>query len=101
MKGNTFLLRSLYHFTETLRIFPPAMRTERKCTKNYKIPGTDVVIEKGTIVCLPVLGVHHDEEYYENPEKFDPDRFEADQRSLRHSYAFTPFGMGPRNCILS
>lgn len=70
------------------------MRVERQCTTDYKIPGTDVVIEKGQVVAIPVLGVHRDSMYYEDPEKFDPDRFLPEEKSKRPAFAFSPFGQG-------
>ncbi|ODM92848.1 Cytochrome P450 6k1 [Orchesella cincta] len=84
---------------ETLRYMPPAARLERVCTKDYKIPGTDTVIEKGTVVALPVIGIHRDERFYENPNKFDPERFTPEKKAERHPLAFAPFGHGNRNCI--
>ncbi|XP_063929789.1 probable cytochrome P450 6a17 [Zophobas morio] len=84
---------------ETLRKYPPAAYLNRKCVKDYKVFGTDVVIEKGTTVVIPVLGIHHDEEFYPEPEKFDPERFNDTNKGLRESYAFIPFGEGARICI--
>lgn len=86
---------------ETLRLYPPAARTERSCTKDYTIPGTDSVIEKGMIIGIPIYGIQRDPEYYENPDKFDPERFLPERKAARHPYSFAPFGHGPRNCIVS
>ncbi|KAJ3644190.1 hypothetical protein Zmor_026860 [Zophobas morio] len=84
---------------ETLRKYPPLPNLSRICTKNYTVPGTNLVIEKGTAVLIPVMGIHHDPEYYPNPEKFDPERFSDVNKKERHSCAFIPFGEGPRICI--
>ncbi|CAL8117836.1 unnamed protein product [Orchesella dallaii] len=46
---------------ETLRYYPPAVRTERVCVKDYTIPGTNIVIEKGRTIVLPIIGIHRDE----------------------------------------
>lgn len=58
-----------------------------------------MIIEKGTRVLIPTYGIHHDSEYYPEPEKFDPDRFSATNKTSRLDCSFLPFGIGPRVCI--
>jgi cytochrome P450 family 6 len=84
---------------ETLRKYPPVPFLTRECVKDYKIPDENIIIEKGTTVVLSVLGIHYDEEYYPDPEKFDPERFTEENKNLRHHYSHIPFGEGPRLCI--
>ncbi|KAF5286571.1 hypothetical protein FQA39_LY16254 [Lamprigera yunnana] len=81
---------------ETLRVYPPIPTHLRVCTKDYKVPNSDVVIEKGTAVLISVLGIHHDPDYYKNPGVFNPERF-SDVSKIRTTWI--PFGDGPRNCI--
>ncbi|MGH2686830.1 MAG: cytochrome P450 [Actinomycetota bacterium] len=53
-------------------------------------------IRKGTVVAVSPYALHHDERFFPQPERFDPDRFltaEIDK------FAFIPFGAGPRHCI--
>lgn len=69
----------------------------RKCEEDYKVPNTDVIIKKGTMVVIPVLGIHYDEEFFPNPDKFLPERFNEEKE--KNCYAFIPFGEGPRMCI--
>jgi cytochrome P450 family 6 len=85
--------------TETLRIYPPGPFLIRECTKKYKIPGTNVTIEKGTSIIIPVIGLHRDQKYYPDPEKFDPDRFSEEMKNKKPQFTYLPFGEGPRICI--
>nr|WCC58079.1 cytochrome P450 [Pharsalia antennata] len=82
---------------ETLRKYSPGTFMTRVSSEDYKVPGA--VIEKGTTIVIPIHGIHHDEEYYENPSVFDPERFTEENKAARHPYAHIPFGEGPRICI--
>ncbi|KAL3280432.1 hypothetical protein HHI36_017914 [Cryptolaemus montrouzieri] len=55
--------------------YPPLASLPRICTKDYKLPGTDLIIEKGVRIVIPVYGIQRDPDYYPNPEIFDPERF--------------------------
>ncbi|KAF2893765.1 hypothetical protein ILUMI_12410 [Ignelater luminosus] len=84
---------------ETLRKYPVLPFIDRRCTKPYNIPGTDVTIEKDVPIYISLLGLHYDAEYFPNPEKYDPERFTIENKSTRPADAYIPFGEGPRNCI--
>jgi cytochrome P450 family 6 len=84
---------------ETLRKYPPVPFITRDCVEDYKVPDQDIIIEKGTRVVVSIFGIHYDEEYYPNPETFDPERFNEENSRSRHQYAHIPFGEGPRICI--
>jgi cytochrome P450 len=89
----------IYAHTETLRYYPPAGVTDRNVTQDYKIPGTDYILKKGGAIQIPIAGLHHDSEYWPQPEKFDPERFSLENKAKINQYAYLPFGQGPRNCI--
>ncbi|XP_037910909.1 cytochrome P450 6a9-like [Hermetia illucens] len=84
---------------ETLRKYPILQVNFRKCVKDYHVRGTNVTIEKGTLIQIPNYSIHHDSDIYTDPEKFDPDRFSPENIKLRNSVSFLSFGDGPRNCI--
>ncbi|KYB26434.1 putative cytochrome P450 6a14-like Protein [Tribolium castaneum] len=84
---------------ETLRKYPPAPVLFRRCNKDYKVPNTSIIIQKGIDVAIPVLGLHTDPDYYPNPEDFDPERFSEDNKNKRPGFTWLPFGEGPRVCI--
>ncbi|CAD6235173.1 GSCOCT00007844001.2-RA-CDS [Cotesia congregata] len=84
---------------ETLRLYPPAPIIDRVATEDYKIPDTDIIIEKGTAIYIPLPGVHRNPKFHPDPEKFDPDRFSEERKNDIESCTFLPFGEGPRICI--
>lgn len=86
-------------FLETLRKYPPATTTQRICEEPYRIPGSNVLIEKDTKVIVPIYAIHHDPLHYNNPDTFDPNRFLDKNKKLRNNYTYLPFGEGPRICI--
>lgn len=51
------------------------------------------------MIQIPIQSVQRDPEYYPNPEKFDPERFDEKNKSHRSPYTFLVFGEGPRYCI--
>jgi cytochrome P450 family 6 len=84
---------------ETLRKYPSIPVIPRRCTKDYKIPQTDIILKKGTNVFIPLLGLHYDDEYYPDPEVFDPERFSEENKKTRPPLTWLAFGDGPRVCI--
>lgn len=81
---------------EVLRLYPPAWITDRQAIKDDEFNG--IKIKKGTFLVTYIYGVQHSADYWEDPEAFRPERFAKDQK-LTHSYAYLPFGGGPRMCI--
>ena len=66
---------------------------------DYKIPGTDDVIPKDSVVVISINGIHRDPNNYPEPDKFNPENFSPENKAKRHPYTWSPFGQGPRNCI--
>lgn len=88
--------------SEALRKWPPVTVLDRKCSKEYLLESNDgkhVLLKPGDGVWFPVFNIHRDPKIYPNPEKFDPERFSDENKSLIQSSCFLPFGIGPRNCI--
>ncbi|XP_053683465.1 probable cytochrome P450 9f2 [Sabethes cyaneus] len=88
--------------SEALRMWPPAVVSDRFCVKDYVFDdgaGTRFIIEKNQTIWIPTIAIHSDPKYYSNPAKFDPERFNEENRSKIDAGAYLPFGVGPRNCI--
>jgi len=84
---------------ESQRMAPTGFILERKCTKDYLLPGTNITLEKGRYIQVPVWSLQNDEKYWEEPSKFNPDRFLPENRDKIVQGTYMPFGLGPRNCI--
>lgn len=54
-------------------------------------------IPKGTPVCVDTHSLNFSEQFWENPDKFDPERFANGTKQVPGS--FFRFGMGPRKCL--
>nr|XP_023020043.1 cytochrome P450 6k1-like [Leptinotarsa decemlineata] len=83
---------------ETLRKYPIIAFLDRICKEDYEVPNTNLVIEKGTPIYIPIYGLHMDETYFTNPEKYDPDRF-LKKNINEAGFVYMPFGEGPRKCL--
>ena len=84
-------------FSEAMRLYPPAPIITRTALKDFKLG--DYLVPEGTVMFVPIYAVHHHAAIWNEPEKFDPDRFLTDATKARHRYAYMPFGAGPRVCI--
>lgn len=80
-----------------MRKYPPGLNLIRTAAKDYTYNGK--VIEKGTLLIVSVYAIHNDPEFYPEPEKFIPERFEPSEVAKRPSSSYMPFGEGPRICI--
>ncbi|SOD78414.1 Cytochrome P450 [Spirosoma fluviale] len=92
------LIYTLQVVQESLRLYPPAWIMSRRAREDdhigpYTIPAGDTAL-----VCPYLL--HRDPANWPEPERFDPDRFApGGPKDKLHSYAYLPFGGGPRLCI--
>ncbi|XP_015117421.1 cytochrome P450 9e2 [Diachasma alloeum] len=88
---------------ECLRMYPIGVALDRLCTKEFELPPAlpgkkPVLLKPGDRVWFPVYALHMHPDYFNEPEKFYPERFIEDPKML-HSSAYFPFGVGPRMCI--
>lgn len=81
---------------ESMRLYPPAWITDRQnieddFASNFKI-------KKGTLIGISFYELHRNPKYWQDPDKFIPERFLGEQKKQSMQY-FYPFGAGPRMCI--
>ncbi|XP_063010089.1 thromboxane-A synthase isoform X3 [Melospiza melodia melodia] len=82
---------------ETLRLYPPAFRFTREAAKDCVVLGQH--IPAGAVIEIAVGHLHHNPEFWTEPEKFIPERFTEEAKKERHPFAYLPFGAGPRGCL--
>ena len=80
---------------EAMRLYPPAALLTRTALAPDQL--RDREIRTGDTVMLPIYALHRNRELWEDPDSFDPDRFE-DPRAIP-PFQYLPFGTGPRVCI--
>ncbi|XP_011417157.3 cytochrome P450 3A24 [Magallana gigas] len=81
---------------ESLRMFPPLTRLSREIGETVTVNG--YTFPQGCSLVIPVYGLHHNPEYWPEPERFDPDRFEK-SKNVQNKFFYMPFGQGPRMCL--
>lgn len=81
---------------EAMRLYPPAYFSDRVNIENDEYQ--DIKLRKGTTVLISFFEIHRHDNFWENPTKFDPDRFHSDNKKEYSDWYF-PFGAGPRMCV--
>ncbi|XP_063537295.1 cytochrome P450 6B6-like [Cydia strobilella] len=86
-------------FKEGMRMFPSLGFLIRECSRKYTIPETDVTIDEGVRILVPLQALHMDPKYFEDPDEFRPERFSQEEFNSVQKSIYLPFGVGPRACI--
>ncbi|MDR6592425.1 cytochrome P450 [Saccharothrix longispora] len=58
-----------------------------------------VVLPEGAEVIFSPHALHHDPASFEDPHRFDPDRWSPERAATIPKGAFVPFGLGARQCV--
>jgi len=82
---------------ESLRMFPPAWVVTRRAINSYRVG--EYEIPAGADIYMSQHVVHYDKRFYDQPETFNPDRWDILNDKEFHRFAFFPFGGGTRRCI--
>lgn len=82
---------------EAMRLYPPAWIISRRAVARDQLGGYD--IPAGSLVLLSPWVTHRHSLFWDNPEGFEPERFEPARAAALPRYAYFPFGGGPRLCI--
>ena len=83
---------------ETLRLYPPLSTLPKFSNEAFEYGGYQIPAE-ALVITYPIH-THYMEEYWDNPTRFDPERFNADRAEFkRHAYSWVPFSGGAHMCI--
>jgi len=83
--------------TESMRLYPPAWGMARLVKEEVEVAGYKLVPGNG-VACAQWV-VHRDARWFDEPERFVPERWEGDLAKRLPRFAYFPFGGGPRQCI--
>ncbi|XP_064612848.1 cytochrome P450 3A8-like [Liolophura sinensis] len=82
---------------ECLRLYTPLMRMTRKTKTERLLKG--FLFPRDSAITLLLYAVHHNPEFWPDPDTFDPERFSPENKPSIRPFTFVPFSGGPRNCI--
>ncbi|CAG2171419.1 unnamed protein product, partial [Oppiella nova] len=85
---------------ESQRLHTISIRMRRMAVTDYELGDTGITIRKGDTVDIPIYAIHHYEQYYRNPNVFDPYRFmphNRDKLYYRNPNVFDPYRFMPHN----
>lgn len=83
-------------FREALRLYPPVAMTVRQCRRAESLRGRKA--PRGAQLVLSPWHLHRHERLWDNPDAFDPARWETGNGKACQRDAFIPFSAGPRAC---
>jgi cytochrome P450 len=83
-------------FRETLRLYPPVpmMVREAACPERFR----DRKVPKGSQIVLSPWHLHRHTRLWDNPDGFDPDRWQTENGKTCARNAYIPFSAGARVC---
>jgi cytochrome P450 len=85
-------------FAEAMRLYPPAWAIGRLAVEDHDFGGFE--IPKGSLVIISPYIAHRDKRFWENAEKFIPERWqEQSVKEAGQKFVYFPFSRGVRSCI--
>lgn len=82
---------------ETMRLYPAGWLLTRKALHDDRLG--EYFVPAGTEIYVALYFIQRHPDLWEEPERFNPDRFRPENSRHRHRLATIPFSAGPRNCI--
>ncbi|PLB35581.1 cytochrome P450 [Aspergillus candidus] len=83
---------------ETQRRHNPSYQPGRTAQLDLILPG-GYKIPKDSVVVAALHHIHMNADHWDNPQQFNPDRWDTEQVKNRHKASYIPFATGQRMCI--
>jgi cytochrome P450 len=82
---------------ESLRLYPPAWAMGRYARNDFALG--EFFLPARTTVLISQFITHRDPRFFQDPLRFDPNRFSPEAKARRAKFTYFPFGAGSRQCI--
>lgn len=86
------------YIKETQRRHNPSFQPGRTARADLILPG-GYKIPEDAVVIPAIHHIHNNPNLWDNPNSFDPNRWDTEQVKNRHKAAYVPFGTGQRMCV--
>jgi cytochrome P450 len=84
-------------FEESMRLYPPVWVLTRQAKEEDEIAGYRIPA-KALVIVSPYTTQRHPD-FWNEPTRFDPERFSDEQSAGRHRTAYIPFLSGRHQCL--
>ena len=82
---------------ETLRLFPPILQLSREVDADINVGGE--TLAGGFTAIVDLYALHRNRLWWQEPDRFDPERFLGSGDDIKRQSLWLAFGTGPRGCI--
>jgi len=82
---------------ESMRLYPPVWSLGRYVANDYTLD--KYTVPAGSTIMMSQYLIHRDPRYYNEPDRFDPERWSPEAKFSLARFSYFPFGGGIRACI--
>lgn len=104
LKGEVPTYQDLHRLTElkkvleeSMRLYPPVWVLLRQAMEEDEIAGYR--IPANSVILVSPYTTHKHPDFWDDPERFNPDRFSEEKSEGRHRSAYIPFLAGRHQCL--
>lgn len=87
----------LMFIKETMRLYPVVWAFHRIAKEDDEIEGYKV--KRNEWIMMSPYVMHRNPDFWPDPDRFNPFRFEGDNNTVPVRYDYLPFGQGPHVCL--